>query len=94
MALTLKNQTLSEFASRFWTKLADCWKSDPGKRDKMVWWLLERISAGDITDAQARNSCNSVLGRSYTATTWLTFKTTTLQPIHDRYAAQTGQVDL
>lgn len=90
-ALVLKHQTAAEFATRYWNYLVETWRDDPGVRDKLVWWLLQEITAGFITDAQARNSCNSVLGRSYTAATWLTFKTTTLQPIHDRYAAQQGQ---
>lgn len=94
MALVLKHQTTAEFATRFWNRLYFVWKLDAGRRDRMVWWLLERIAAGDITDTQARNSCNSVLGRSYTATTWTTFKTATLQPLHDRYAAQQAQGDL
>lgn len=62
--------------------------SDKGDTCRIAWWLLRRIAAGQITDAQ----CQTAFGR--TVTQWTTFKTNTLTPQSNAWAAviaATGQ---
>jgi len=95
MAITLREQTLAQFAARFWAKVrAAQLAQDQPTLHRLVWWILERIAAGDVTDAQVLSSFNSAFGRSLNLTQWTAFKTTTLQPIHDRYANMQGQAAL
>lgn len=88
MALNLAHQTDAEFAARFWAAVLDAQQSGNKTRlHRLIWWLLQRIAAGDITDAGARVTFNTAFGRSLSAAQWTTFKTSRLQPIADRYAA-------
>lgn len=88
MAIQLTQQTLAEFAIRFWRRMERAQREgDRYARHRLAWWLIERITAGDITDAQARNSYNNFFGASLTAGQWSTLKTNKLIPMHDRYAA-------
>lgn len=48
---------------------------------RIAWWLLRRISAGHITDAQ----CQTAFGVG--ATAWTNFKTNTLTPQSNAWAA-------
>jgi hypothetical protein len=52
------------------------------------------LVAGDITDAQARNSFNAAFGRSLTAGQWTTLRSSRITPAHDRYAAMLIEEDL
>lgn len=47
----------------------------------LAWWLLRRIAAGDLTDAQARAPFG------LTAAQWTTLKANRLQPRADAWAA-------
>lgn len=55
--------------------------SDRADTCRLAWWLLRRIAAGQITDAQ----CQTAFGR--TATQWTNFKTNTLTPQSNAWAA-------
>ena len=55
MALMLKHQTVQEFIDRFREAYRD---SDKELLVQLARWLLVRIVANDITDAQCRNSFN------------------------------------
>jgi hypothetical protein len=95
MALQLSHQTAAEFASRFWQRVLVARQGgDKHEFHRLIWWLIERINAGDITDGGARVSFNDAYGRSLTAGQWATLKTTRLIPIHDRYAALQAEEDL
>ncbi len=95
MALTLSHQTATEFAARFWQRVLAAYLSgDKREFHRLIWWLIERINAGDITDAQARVTFNDAYGRALTAGQWTTFKTSRLIPIHDRFAAMQAEADL
>lgn len=95
MALVLSHQTAAEFAARFWASALDAQRSgDKQRLHRLIWWLLARITAGDITDAGARATFNAATGRSLTSGQWTTFKTARLQPIADRYAATLAEADL
>lgn len=48
---------------------------------RIAWWLLRRIAAGQITDAQ----CQTAFGRN--ASQWTSFKTNTLTPQSNAWAA-------
>ena len=66
MALILKHQTVQEFVARF----RDAYRN--GERDRIVklaTFILSRIAAGDITDAQCRNAFG------LNATQWSNLKT-------------------
>ncbi|MCM2311329.1 MAG: hypothetical protein NDI84_08000 [Steroidobacteraceae bacterium] len=94
MALNLQHQTAAEFAARYWAMVLAAQQSDRLRFHRLIWWLLARIAAGDITDAGARTTFNSVFGRSLTAAQWTSFKTSRLQPIADRYASYLAEPDL
>lgn len=70
-------QTGAELAARFRAAYKD---ASQLRAAQMAWWLIERITAGDITDAQARNAFGLTLAQ-YTP---LKARMTTL---HDQYAA-------
>lgn len=95
MALVLNHQTAAEFAARFWSSVLEAQRSaDKVRLHRLVWWLLQRIAAGDITDAGARTTFNTAFNRALTAAQWNTFKSSRLQPIADRYAATLAEADL
>ena len=69
-------------AAQFATRLREDFRE--GRRERacyLAWWLLRRIAAGDITDAQARSAFG------LTVTQWNNIKTNTLTPRSDAYAA-------
>ncbi len=94
MALNLKHQTAAEFALRFWTKVQQAQREDKVLFGKLCAWLMEKIAAGDITDAQARTTFNTVFGRSLTSVQWTALKTSRLQPAADRYNAMLAEGSL
>jgi hypothetical protein len=95
MALDLNHQTAGEFAARFWERLKRLYQD--GNRlefARMVWWLYDRVLAGDFTSNEVRLSFNAAYGRSLNSPQWNTFVTDTLKPIRDRYQAMLDQGDL
>lgn len=95
MALNLQHQTPAQFAARFWSRVA---ASRAAGRQidycRLLWWLHKRLVAGDITDAQARNSFNAHFGRSLTAAQWTQLRANRITPAHDRYEAMMAEEDL
>ena len=91
MALNLQHQTATQFAERFWRKVLHAQDADKILFGKLCARLMARIAAGDITDAQARNSFNSVFDRSLTAVQWSALKTSRIQPAADRYNAMQAE---
>jgi hypothetical protein len=92
MALNLKYQTAGEFAARFWARVRDAFDAgDKLQYARLLFWLEERLAAGDITDAQARTSFNSAFGRVLTAAQWTTLRSSRIRPAHDRYAAMLAE---
>lgn len=89
----LEHQTLGEFADRFWTLLRRMQDNNKEKFNQGVWWILERITAGDITDNQARVTFNTAFERSLTSGQWNTLKTNKLEPIAARHVASISQQD-
>lgn len=104
MALALQHQTPAEFAARFWARVRRAWFASRGDSPEavaararfewLIWWLIEEINSGGITDAGARTTFNAAYGRSLNAAQWTTFKTTRLVPIHDRHAASKSEPNL
>ena len=95
MALNLQHQTAAEFAARFWARvLAARNARDQMLYCRLLWWLTRKLVAGDITDAQARNSFNTAYGRTLTAVQWTSLRTTRITPAHDRYEAMLNEGDL
>ena len=91
MALNLRHQTAGEFAAKFWARVQ---QADKLEFAKLMYWLTRRIVAGDLTDAQARNSFNAAFGRSLTAGQWATLRANRITPAHDRYAAMLTEGNL
>lgn len=77
-ALTMLHQTAAQFASRFREEVRQATRE---RACYLAWWLLRRISAGHITDAQ----CQTAFGMS--ASAWTTFKTNTVTPRSNAWAA-------
>lgn len=95
MALNLKHQTAAQFAARFWTKLQTAF--DRGNKieySRLIWWLSNRIAAGDLTNAQVRDSFNVHFGRSLNAAQWTTLVNTRFIPARDRYQAMLDEAAL
>ncbi len=95
MALNLKHQTPAQFAARFWTRLRELYQSG-NKQEfaRRIWWLYQRIQAGDFTSNEVRLSFNAAYNRSLTAGQWSTLVTTRLLPIKDRYQAMLDEANL
>lgn len=91
MALNLRHQTAGEFAARFWARVR---QADKIEFARLMWWLTRRLVAGDITDAQARNSFNAAFNRSLTAQQWTNLRASRITPAHDRYAAILAEGEL
>ena len=53
MALNLKHQTAAEFAARLRERYRSASREDASR---IATWILNRIEAGDITDAQVRTA--------------------------------------
>lgn len=77
MALNLQHQTAAELAARFRAKYRDATAHEAAK---LAYWLIERINAGDFTDAQIR----SQFGLTTTQYNQMKTRMTTL---HDQWAA-------
>lgn len=77
-APTLVEMNATAFAARFREKFR---MAEKGDACRMAWWLLRRITAGDITDTQARNAFGLTAGQ------WTTVKTNQLQPRADAWTA-------
>lgn len=91
MALNLRHQTAAEFAGRYWARVR---AADKLEFARLMWWLTRRLNAGDLTDAQARNSFNAAFGRSLTGVQWTALRASRITPAHDRYAAMLAEGDL
>lgn len=77
-APTLLHQTGAQFAAR----LREMARQGTRERACMIaWWLLRRIAAGHVTDAQARTAFGM------TSAAWTSFKTATLTPRSNAWAA-------
>lgn len=77
-APTVAEMTAAQFADRLRAKYR---ASNAADTCRLAWWLLRRIAAGQITDAQ----CRTAFG--VTTTQWTNFKTNTLTPQSNAWAA-------
>lgn len=73
----LQHQSPGEFADKL---RADYRISARERTCYLAWWIIRRIAEGSFTDNQVRNAFGMTV-QDYT-----TFKTTKLQPAHDRWA--------
>ncbi len=86
MALAFKHQTAAQFAARFWRRLQAAF--DAGNKPefcRLVWWIYQRIQAGDLTSDQVRLSYNSFYGKSLNTTQWNTLVTNQFVPAKNRW---------
>lgn len=65
MALNLRHQTAAQFAARLRERYRNASREEAAR---IATWVLDRIEAGDITDAQMRTAF------SLTAAQWTTLK--------------------
>lgn len=84
MALDLKHQTAAQFIARFREAYRN---ADRERLAMLAKWLLARITAGDITDTQARNAFK------LTVTQWNTKKTQMLDLVTKYDAVQSAKGD-
>lgn len=101
MALNPIHQTKAELAARFWSRAKQKYQESLGtghgarvaKCDyaEMIWWISNRVAAGDITNNDVRLSYNAAFGKSLTAGQWTTLVTGTFTPIRDKYQALIDQ---
>jgi hypothetical protein len=70
-APTFVQLTAAQFAQRFREMVRN---ANQQQACYLAWWLLRRIAAGQLTDAQAANAFG------LTAAQWTSLKTNTLQP--------------
>lgn len=95
MALNLQHQTPAQFAARFWAKVRAAYQSGAKfEFARLIWWLYNRVQAGDVSNNDARLSFNAAYGRNLDSTQWTAFVTTRLLPIRDRYQAMIDEADL
>lgn len=98
LPFVLVEQTKAEFAESFWTTLHFLeGQEETAARalfEKMVWWLYQRVQAGDITNNEARLSFNMVFERSLTSQQWNTFVSDRLLPIVIRHEASVAETPL
>lgn len=82
MALLLKHQTVEQFVSR----LREAYRNSERERLVLIAkWLLARIQAGDVTDAQ----CRTAFGLN--ATQWTALKTKMQNAVTAYNAVQAAQ---
>jgi hypothetical protein len=88
MAITFKHQTGGQFAARFWRRIQDAFKSgNKPEFCRLIWWIYQRIQAGDFTSNEVRLSYNAFFGKSLNTTQWNTLVTTRFSPARDRWQA-------
>lgn len=75
---TLRYNSVAQFVARF---RAAYLGSSQQIACALAWWLIQRINAGDVTDAQVQNAFN------LTAPQYATLKANFLIPQHDHWAA-------
>lgn len=78
MALNLRYQTATQFAARLRNQFQNSTKERAGR---IAHWMIERVNAGDVTEAQLRTAFG------LTAQQWTTLKNTKLIPLHDAWVA-------
>lgn len=78
MALNLRHQTVAQFAARLRERYRNASRDEAAR---IAHWLLEKINAGDITDAQCASAFGVTVGQ------WSTFKTNKLVPLHEHWTA-------
>ena len=84
-------QSAGEFADRFWQHVASVMNDNKIEYGRCLWWLENRLVAGDISDAGARNTFNTAFNKSLNAAQWTSLRTSRIQPAHSRYAALLGE---
>ena len=77
-SFTLRHQTGSQFAARMRERFRT---AEQQEACRLAWWLIRRLVATDLSDAQCRTAFGITLVQ------WTAIRTTHLQPKHDAYAA-------
>ena len=77
MALSLRHQTAAQFAARLRERFRSAEREEAAR---LATWIIERIAAGDITDAQVRTAFG-LSAAQYSALK------TRLQTLRDHWAA-------
>ena len=84
MAINLNHQTAAQFAAR----LREWWRNSTREEcARIAWWIIERINAGDVTDAQLRNAFGLTVAQYNTLKT----KWTNLRTAYNAVQAAAGE---
>ena len=93
--IILNHLTKEQFAALFWETLKQTYlDGDRREYHFMIWWLYDRVSAGDFTSNEVRLTFNDAYGRSLNPSQWTSFTSARLAPIRDRYQAMLDEADL
>jgi hypothetical protein len=87
ITITLQHQTAAQFAARFWDKLQQAYSEDKIRYCRMIWWLSNKVTSGELTSNDIRLSYNNFFNKSLTITQWNTLVNTRFIPARDRYQA-------
>ena len=80
-------QTKAQLVGRVWViVLGHQSGSNWAEFSRVMYWLTEKLTLGDLTDAQAMAAFNTVTGRALTGVQWTSLRTTRITPAHDRWA--------
>lgn len=88
MPLVLQHQTAEQFATRYWQAVQEAENSgDTVRQTRLLAWLEQRLSDGDLTELQARTAFNSVYERGLTQAQWAQMRASRIRPASDRWRA-------
>lgn len=88
MPLVLQHQTAEQFAARYWRAVQEAENSgDTVRQTRLLAWLEQRLSDGDLTELQARTAFNSVYERGLTQAQWAQMRANRIRPAGDRWRA-------
>lgn len=92
ISIILIHQTMGEFATRFWHRVSDAYVNNKEMFSYLIWWLYNRVTAGNFTSNDVRLSYNAYYNKSLTITQWNNLVSTRIVPIRDRYQAMLDEV--
>lgn len=95
MAINLVHQTAGQFADRFFARLQAAFENgNKVEFCRLIWWIYNRIQAGDLTSSQVRTAYNNYFNKSLTSTQWNALVAARFAPARDRYQAMLDEAQI
>ena len=80
-------QTKGQLVTRVWNRVLDHQGSGNWiEFSRVMYWLTEKLTLGDLTDAVAMAAFNAVTGRALSGAQWTLLRSTRITPAHARWA--------